>query len=185
MGFTSHQPVYALKSTGQNVFFVTFNQLWVKFTEFKELSSHNYEQNVPWKGLVGKFHFSEILPNPKLLQKGLIYRTTRSCKSDIKMSSSKIRSSCGVTGIVYKHCSIAFYYLLHFILLHPIPNVFSVPVFFTSNSYLPGASWLAPGVFVHLHTVSETGASANCHDQNSGDTARIMGLLWDCNLSRL
>lgn len=81
-GFTSHQPVYVLKSTGQNVFFVTFNQLWVKFTAFKELSNHNYEQNVPPKDLVGKFHFSEILPTPKPLQKCLIYRTTRSCKSE-------------------------------------------------------------------------------------------------------
>lgn len=26
VGFTSHQPAYALKSAGQNVFFVTFNQ---------------------------------------------------------------------------------------------------------------------------------------------------------------
>lgn len=27
VGFTSHQPAYALKLTGQNLFFVTFNRL--------------------------------------------------------------------------------------------------------------------------------------------------------------
>lgn len=32
--------------------------------------------------LVGKFHFSEILPKPKPLQEGLVYRATRSCKSE-------------------------------------------------------------------------------------------------------
>lgn len=73
VGFTSHQPVYVLKSTGQNVFFVSLNQLGTKCTEFKELSSHNCEQKVPHKDLVGEFHFSEILPKPKPLQKGLIY----------------------------------------------------------------------------------------------------------------
>lgn len=82
VGFTSHQPVHALKPTGQNVFFVSLNQLWANCTEFKELSSHNYEQNVPQKDLVGEFHFSEILPKPKPLQKGLIHAIARSCKSE-------------------------------------------------------------------------------------------------------
>ena len=178
VGFTSHQPVYALKSTGQNVFFVTFSPLWATFTEFKDLSSHNYKQNVPQKDLVGKIHCSESLPKPIPLQKGLIYRTTRSCKSEYQ---KVFPVRYGLFVVSLELCINIAFHFLHFILLHLIPNISFVSVFFTSSLYLPGASWLAPGIFVHLHTMSMMGASANCHHLKSGYTARVMGLLWDCS----
>lgn len=137
---------------------------------------------MPQKDLVGKFHFLEILPKPKHLQKGLIYR---SCKYEyqnvVPVRYGPVMVSLELSINIAPLLSIFFLSFCSTLSpTFPLCLRFSPPI----RAYLGQADW-HQDFFVHLQRASDAGASANRHNQNSGDTTRVRGLLWDCNLLRL